>query len=1072
MDEELGVSHAFQAGYSKAQDAMAGVSIGAQKLVSDLGGMMPSLQSPNLHPFIQARHGMYAHEMSFGGDISAMFGRGIPKTTTAYEYQELAARDFGSRIGTGLTMGAFHGAAAMASWTAGTAAVSAGYKFGRGAAQASRLATPAMRTGATALARGGMGALGVAGGLLGAGVGIAGMMAFDATVGKVAGDIQDRRDIMGFLEASSFRYATGTGEDIDQHFGSGFNRRARGQIASAIKEVDLGDSFYNMDDLKGVLESGTQMGMFSGAQSAEEFSRKFKNLTSTLKKVAKTLHTSLADGMKVIKDLKQQGFGTGADMNAAIMTADVLGTATGRTAAEMLSVGRQGAEMVRGTGIGLSTGSTMMQNTMANIDIMGGTGALSGEMIAQAGGKGQLAQGLMAANVGFMQSAFGRGVMAAATTAGGDLDVGAMRRIASGDASLSDIAQMGANNMPDPASYVRQVVNQEKNMREMAEQFGDTGVQALALGTTLTMGREIASRTGVSIEEGMRFSMKRRGMSESQIEAQMGMVENIDDIRRSRVNAMRITAKKAQSELLSEKLDIVGRAGDWLDRKLAPVSEGVTNVIDNISEGVTDMYRQGRDQFMAYATDTEIIDRMPVSAEDTQRAILRGVPKAMKGDSIYSSSIFTDAESESFAEGKGYEKLRRKYSGKENSAAANSADNIDDYAKAITGRSFANLTREEKMYIEAEAQRTGRTEIKQQLDVRQDRASQAIRNQGLRSVKEVMQAKDDAEANVQDVRETIIDRIAEGGKMAGVPIDAGAGLSAVLESKKGREKFDDLVKMKAEVSEIDPKKLGSMTREERIEALEKMSKLEKLKGDVAGMMRAQGPSGKAAANMFLKGFDKLELDTEAENLKKAKEVLETATKDAQGMTIFQSTAQRLSDITAEGLEEGLFGMGGEKSEFKEGVGKIRRFFMEGGQGEVDIDYQRMAELSRKAGYGNLSEALGSAARMKGPIKDMDKIRRTLGVSDKIKDEEIRKFLGEDEALDKSELLRFKVGENLADKTGSPTIMSKGETEGGLGEKRRETVRSIVDTQEKMAAITDVLSDIAVRLERVSGKRAF
>jgi hypothetical protein len=1040
-------------GINKMGDTMTGMRMGLERMVSDVGGMMPEMASHQMHPFIQARHGMYAHEMSMSGDIASIFGKGIPKTTTAYEYQELASRDLGQRIGTGLTMGAFHGTAALASWHAATVPMGAGWKAGKamGGAMAA----------ARGLKAGGMaaGALATGAGLVGGALGLAPVLALDATVGKIADDIGHRRDIMGYLEASSFRYAQGTGKDIDQKMG-GFNVSAQQKIASAIKQVDLGDSFYDMNDLKGVLESGTQLGMFSGTSDADEFANKFKNLTETLKKVTKTLHTSLADGMKVIKDLKDQGYTMGNDMNSAIMTADVLGSATGKTAAEMLTYGRQGAEMVRGTGIGMSTGSSMFQNTMANVSMLASSGALSGEMVRQAGGEGALAQQMMGSNINLMQSRFGRGMMMAMTDAQGNFNAGAMGQFAGGDSNLRDIANAASGNMPNPAAYIKQVINQEKNMRQMAEQFGGEGINIMAASSNMMMGREISSRYGVSTEEGMRFYMKSQGMSESVIEAQISQLQNVDKLKANRINALRNTAKKAQSEILQEKLDITGRIGDAVDEFIAPVSEGISNISDKISGAVSSYVNEKKDQFMAYATGTEMVEGMSMTRVESQKAILRGLPDDAGADSMYTSSIFSEAESDSFAKTKGYDKLRGKYAGKEMSDSAINATTINDFSKAITGRPWGSLTREEKMYVEVEATRSGRTEIKQQLDERQDAASMAARNQMLRSVKDVMETKEKAEQDVEGTRADII-------KKSFTPRVQDA-LDDALQDKEGKAKFDELIQLKAEVGKVDIKNLGSLSKKEQLDVAKKMSRIDILKRDIFKNM-----PDSAARKQFLKGLETMDYETAGDRLSKAKEVLATATKDAQGTQIVRSTAQQLLDVDTSSLDSGFLGMGGDASEFKDMSRDIANMIM--GEGDLgdDFDYNKASKLAAKAGYGNLSGALSQASKITEPVTDMKQIRKLLGVGKEISNEEIKKFISQDkeEGLSRQELLKFKVADNLADRTGSPNLITTERGDNAVGEKSAEVVRSLTDTQSKISTVMNQLEVLASRLEKKTGVRA-
>ena len=202
------IQQVSEASISSAQLAVQGATAGVQqyasivtggmeRMMADLGRMMPAAPSVNVHPFLQARHGMYGHEMSVTGDIKAMFGAGTPETTTLYEYQAMAREDIGRRVGMATTFGGMYAGGAAAGWVAGGKALGA--------------VPGAFRAGRAFAAARGAGAVGAAamGGLAATGIGLAGVAAFtaiDASVGKIVEDVQDRQDVMNFLEASSFRY--------------------------------------------------------------------------------------------------------------------------------------------------------------------------------------------------------------------------------------------------------------------------------------------------------------------------------------------------------------------------------------------------------------------------------------------------------------------------------------------------------------------------------------------------------------------------------------------------------------------------------------------------------------------------------------------------------------------------------------------------------------------------------------------------------------------------------------------------------------------------------------------------
>jgi len=633
-----------------AQHYTQTVSGGMQRLMSDLGRMMPEAPPANMHPYVQVRHGMYGHEMSLTGDVKAMLGFGTPNTTTTYEYQALAREDMSRRIANASVFGAMNTAGAAATWVGGSAMFSAVPKvFKAGRAIATGMGMGAM----------GAGAVGVA---AATGVGALGLAAFEAadrTIGKIVDDVKDRQDVMNFLEASSFRYMQGQGPDIDEKFGAGFNRKARGQIAEAIKQVDLGDSRFNMQDLKGVLERGTEMGMFEGTRDAEDFASKFKDLTKNLKTVTRVLHQSLAEGMQTIKDLKEQGYRGPAAINQAVMQADVLGTASGRTAAEMLSIGRQGAEMVRGTGINLSTGSGMMQQTYGMLQGAIQAGTLDKESVAQAGGIGALTQKVMGQSIGMMNSEYGRGILFSLMNKGGGLDVNRLESLASGETSLGDVLGQGRGNLDTGANYIKAVISRGQTIKDISKKYGNMGMVYASMGAEITAAKEIVARHStddnpLSVREAIKFAAMQRGESEESIDARLAIFDNVENQRSKQGAALRTTAAKMAGEELRERVDIAGRLGDKVDRLFQPISRDVGRAVDSIQKSVSDVYTDVSESFQDWVMGTERVKGRNITGKDIYNVIMSGGagPQESRRDrelkERLDDNIWTQAEKKAF----------------------------------------------------------------------------------------------------------------------------------------------------------------------------------------------------------------------------------------------------------------------------------------------------------------------------------------------------------------------------------------------------------------------------------------
>jgi hypothetical protein len=247
------------------------------------------------------------------------------------------------------------------------------------------------------------------------GVGILGSLGIGIGATAVAGSVMDavgqRREINNFLEQSSFRYV-GVGSAMADPRRGGMAVDARRQSVEMIRQMDIADPMMSTEDLTNILQQGTQKGMFIGTQNMDDFKKKFKDLTDSVKYVTRTLNQTLDEAMGTIKELKGIGIDPG-QAKGIISTADMQGRLAGRTGAEMINLGVQGAEMFRGTGVSMGIGAQATMMNLASIRASRDAGLLSTEAIAQAGGEESLALRLNASGLAFGQSAMGRGMGAA-----------------------------------------------------------------------------------------------------------------------------------------------------------------------------------------------------------------------------------------------------------------------------------------------------------------------------------------------------------------------------------------------------------------------------------------------------------------------------------------------------------------------------------------------------------------------------------------------------------------------------------------------------------------------------------
>ena len=1005
----------MQAGLGNLSDTL---QTGTSRMLGDIGGLMPHMIPPQMHPFIQARHGMIGHEMSFLGSLGAIMDfnpfstMNVPDTTTAYRFQELAARDLGDRLGTGMAMGGFYGAAAAGTFGLGTVGATAGFAMGgrmfdrwTGGIQQSRLGRipTAMRMGAGAI-----------GGI----AGLAPVFAAEAFVSSIGEDIGHRQQLSNFMEASSFRFATGVGADIDQHFGSGFNPRARARIAGDMMNVARSDRSLDFDDMHTILQSGTEMDLFQGTQDVESFSQRFRDLTDTVKTVTRTLHQTLEEGMRTIRELRDQGFDSPEQMRHAVSTADILGTASGRTAAEMLSIGRQGAEMVRGTGISMGVGSEMMQRTMSFVDQMHHSGILSEEHIRQAGGAGQLAQRMMAQNINFMQGRVGRGMMMGMTGPGGVFDAGAFGQFTSGAMSLQDVAGAAMQSTTTSADFIGQIINREANMRAMSEQFGGMGLQFAALGGYMAEGTTLAQMHGLTNRQGMEFAMIQAGLSESERAAHFGMIDNVDQFAATQMQALNVRSREGAMELVRRHRERPGflrrNIGGVVDAIAGDVHLMSTAIGESVSGAARGVNQRVNEIF--FGAPRIVDDMQAISRSDAARIMSQpGFAGGGGLTAMMSRDIFTADEASDFAETDAFNEIVSNF-GSAVSGDALRATDLEDYAQAVAGKSFSELTREERMALSQRARVTNNRAMIQAFDDRYTSSARIIRSQGNRRI-------DTSQAAVEGARETLQTARREAVRRLGRGSDIGHRLTNLFtEDSEAREIFDDLL-------------AGRGDRDTLTEQF--MSRV--MGSDIATIRQAAPRIADALAGANLGDL--------GEGVAGALDTLGAADDQLARERMVSSVEERLGRVSGgrdfrAGRRTLLSIMRGEGATFEEG--QLRRF----------------ASAAAETGEAGLAGILRQATKISADGVTFEEASRKRLTQ--LSAEEFREHYGD--RMSQEQFLQLEVATVLGDRQGGPRLV------GGSGgrdmiEAELEFADSLVKAKSDMTDILGRLESLATRLEK-------
>ena len=549
--------------------AAHGAQIGVGRMLADLEALGSIVAPVEAVPIAPAHHiyaGMTAYEMTMPRALATMAGPMVgmpriatPADTTTLDYGQRAAGYAGQRVGeAGATFGVY-GAGAVAGIAAfsGISAIGGGalgmkrwYGWGKGLAARSGLTSAAGGlTSAMGLGRVGARVAGVAGGAaMAAGAFLLPTMAIDSFAENLMEDVRDRSEITNYLQNSSFRYMGG----------QGFNRDERADIATQMSNMATQDYRYSMGDLKGILQSGTQLGLFEGTRDVQDFQKKFKDLTTHLSTITKMLHQSLSEGLQTIKVLKDMGYVTPQQQMQAVLGSSILGSAAGMTGTEMLAVGAQGAQTLLGTGISMQAGSQAAQMGMFGIKSMLSSGIISAEDIAHAGGAEALTQRMTMGGLQFAQSAAGRGLLMGMTR-GGEVDLTNLEDFASGQKSIWQMYGQGAGEMGSAQNYMKYVLNQPENISKLMGAFGGMGglVAQGALGMQYAKG--IQGYFGGDMNTAFRYVMQEVfKMPAPEVKTLMGMMEHPEALDKKYMEGLNAEARKFLYEKTIEQHSVGG----------------------------------------------------------------------------------------------------------------------------------------------------------------------------------------------------------------------------------------------------------------------------------------------------------------------------------------------------------------------------------------------------------------------------------------------------------------------------------------------------------------------------------
>lgn len=329
---------------------------------------------------------------ALGGHPAGYDGRNIMPAVAGY----YGMRDFGQRVGAGITGSIVAGAAGIGGLTllgrllntAPGAAVTTAFKYG-GSVIGGGLAGGLVTAGG-GLASGALRFLGFGGAAnavsafsstaargaaaIGSKVGtfvggalpfVLGMQAIGAAANAIIDNVTIQRQVEDAIERASQRYTFGNASNIAT--GRGWDARTQADIARFVRRDLLNREFLRQADFAEIFEGIFEANLDFNVRSAEDFKNKFTKVTQVLVNISRQLETTLEEAVKFLGEIQRSGFYTVADQAEQLWRTTALARYSGLSNEQMLQAYQIGSTISRSYGFHGSLGALIQSNVLATI---------------------------------------------------------------------------------------------------------------------------------------------------------------------------------------------------------------------------------------------------------------------------------------------------------------------------------------------------------------------------------------------------------------------------------------------------------------------------------------------------------------------------------------------------------------------------------------------------------------------------------------------------------------------------------------------------------------------------------
>lgn len=401
--------------------------------------------------------------------------------------------------------------------------------------------------------RAGMGGFSAAGGGFGGaamGLGAAGAVALPLYAGaqyagalasNFRGGMQDQMSLNSNLR-QNFNFMGGQGA-----YGRGFSQQQMGQIGSSMSGMMRQDHMLGgQGELNELVSGGAAMGSFSGVRDVQSFTRRFREMITTLRTVQRELGGSLQEAQEFVNQSRQAGvFGSTAATRFA-STIRNTSAVTGMDQGQLLQLASNGAQVSRAFGGLGRQGATGALRGVTSMATALNAGMIDESMLSEATGGLTGTEAMSSFVTNMMQrtgersrSGHGRfGIFGLSNRDGTGLDEGAMMQFQMGDMGVGDLSRRAHGNVGHMGRA--RAINREGILRGAAIEEGGLGFQ-------IGMHRQLLGNEGSGMSSDLMSQvLQRRGhMSRPESEVMASMIRNQGTIARSEIDD-RISSRREE----------------------------------------------------------------------------------------------------------------------------------------------------------------------------------------------------------------------------------------------------------------------------------------------------------------------------------------------------------------------------------------------------------------------------------------------------------------------------------------------------------------------------------------------